>query len=509
MVASKTIAPHIKAGALTGRSTPIYARITANDVKVLPVKSNRPLSSQNEKKVIALENLIEKIEAGVYSVDDKRALVEIYNKEIQKIKQPAGADITLNNENGREYNGFLSPQSIRKILSILSHWTTSLKVLNNDKGAIQDRDNVKFVTLTLPSKQNHTDKELKAVLSQTFIKTLVRSHGVNSYFWRAEPQKNGNIHFHVLIDSFVHYKTIQHIWNKALKPLGYIEQYRKNQQKKYNKGFFVNQQILHLPKHTAEKQRAAYNNAVRCNWSNPPSTEIRQVQKVENIESYLIKYMVKDDCIRDLNKKCEKENRKPTPYEIKCAKESIKPISGRLWGCSDNLRDLKKCEILISEDTRGYFENKIIEKKAKMLDFDYASVIKINAIAEIQNNGVIGEYFEHVHLWNYYNIYCTPPNNSKKPIEPTRLLIPFQPKTKKAGITYDKWKVKKAKIERENKKRLKKYRRKLVVFNKEIQNRQKNINRIPQRILETFETGFLSFQEFKEYYYDCTLKVSA
>ncbi|MGV4586845.1 rolling circle replication-associated protein, partial [Ornithobacterium rhinotracheale] len=57
-----------------------------------------------------------------------------------------------------------------------------------------------FVTLTLPSAQKHHDRVLRKILAK-YLDHLKKVYGLKNYLWKAETQKNGNIHFHVLIDT--------------------------------------------------------------------------------------------------------------------------------------------------------------------------------------------------------------------------------------------------------------------------------------------------------------------
>jgi hypothetical protein len=46
------------------------------------------------------------------------------------------------------------------------------------------------------------------------------------YYWVAEKQQNGNIHFHILTDKFVDWKWIRKAWNTRLETLGYISEFK-------------------------------------------------------------------------------------------------------------------------------------------------------------------------------------------------------------------------------------------------------------------------------------------
>ena len=148
-----------------------------------------------------------------------------------------------------------------------------------------------FITLTLPSSQIHTDREIKNKALVPFLQWLRDKYNVKKYVWKAEIQKNGNVHFHITIDKFIHYQTLRTQWNRNINVLGYVDRYREQS------GKFV-----------------------------PPSTEIKAVKKVKNIAAYLAAYMAGNKMSK--GKKADKE------YNSRL-------IDGRLWGVSSYLAGLK------------------------------------------------------------------------------------------------------------------------------------------------------------------------
>jgi hypothetical protein len=72
-----------------------------------------------------------------------------------------------------------------------------------------------FITLTLTAPQVHSDDFIKQHMLQPFLYWLTRYNNC-LYVWKAESQLNGNIHFHITIDTFVHWKSIRSKWNKLL-----------------------------------------------------------------------------------------------------------------------------------------------------------------------------------------------------------------------------------------------------------------------------------------------------
>ena len=182
----------------------------------------------------------------------------------------------------KEYNGYLSRATKSYITKILDNWFLTVRHFNLHM-AISSKQRQKqmvFFTLTLPAKQVHTDNEIKRQVLNKFIIICQRKGLFEQWFWRAEKQKNGNIHFHFLIDTYFDKKQLQSVWNSCLEPLGYINEFEK----KYN-------------------------------HRNPPTTQIQVVPNGQNIIDYVIKYVGKN--------------------------EGTDKVMGRIWGMSDKLRNLK------------------------------------------------------------------------------------------------------------------------------------------------------------------------
>lgn len=182
----------------------------------------------------------------------------------------------------KEYNGYLSRATKSYITKILDNWFLTVRHFNVHMAlpAKQRQKQMVFFTLTLPSKQVHTDNEIKRQVLNKFIIICQRKGLFDQWFWRAEKQKNGNIHFHFLIDSYFDKKQLQTVWNSCLEPLGYINEFEK-----------------------------------RYNHRNPPTTQIQVVPSGQNIIDYVIKYVGKN--------------------------EGTEKVLGRIWGMSDKLRNLK------------------------------------------------------------------------------------------------------------------------------------------------------------------------
>lgn len=206
-----------------------------------------------------------------------------------KINETAGKyDVTENN-----YTGTLTPYAKKRLKRAIHLMVASAKEkeATNFKTGKLFKFKVNFVTLTLPSPQgNITDKEIKKEVLDIFIKRLRRKLGLNNYVWRAEKQKNGNLHFHMITDTYLHYEKIRNDWNECLNKLKFIDKFEE--------------------KH---------------GHRNPNSTDVHAVWKVKNLTQYFIKYMSKDNPTKDI-------------------------IDGKLWDCSQRLKTKQNCEMMLDDE---------------------------------------------------------------------------------------------------------------------------------------------------------------
>lgn len=210
------------------------------------------------------------------------------------------------------YTGTLTPYAKKRLKRAINLMVASAKekeAMNFKTGKLF-KFKVNFVTLTLPSPQgNVTDKQLKKEVLDIFIKRLRRKLKLNNYVWRAEKQKNGNLHFHMITDTYLHYERIRNDWNECLNKLGFIDKFEE--------------------KH---------------GHRNPNSTDVHAVWKVKNLTQYFIKYMSKDNPAKDI-------------------------IDGKLWDCSQALKTKQNCEMLLENEqlevwTKAYNDEKT-EKKSE------------------------------------------------------------------------------------------------------------------------------------------------
>jgi hypothetical protein len=183
----------------------------------------------------------------------------------------------------------------------------------------------------LSSNQIHTDNEIKSNLLNQFLIEAKNKWKVKNYLWRAEKQKNGNIHFHILTDKFIPWNELRNVWNRIQNKLGYVDSYREEMLEFHKGGFQVREALL--AKWDYKSQIKAYKAGCASDWNNPNSTDIHSLRLISDTKAYVMKYVAKDEQ----------------------AGETI----GRMWGCSYDLTNITGARVvvdsLIGDELRSAF----------------------------------------------------------------------------------------------------------------------------------------------------------
>lgn len=171
-----------------------------------------------------------------------------------------------------------------------------------------------FITLTLSDAQKHSDAFIKNHMLQPFLYWLTRYYHC-SYVWKAEAQLNGNIHFHITIDTFVHWKSVRAKWNSILSKYQYCKVYQDG---------------------TNDRGNAA--------------TDIKSVRAEKELARYIANYMSKKNTYDEKKYKkikCKRGDEKLNCFSIPSVTflpanslHFLRFISGRLWGCSESLSNI-------------------------------------------------------------------------------------------------------------------------------------------------------------------------
>jgi hypothetical protein len=247
---------------------------------------------------------------------------------------------------------------------------------------------IAFITLDLPSQQIHTDNEIKKLCLNSFLLELTRYHNVKNYLWRAEKQKNGNIHFHLIIDKFVLYNVLRKRWNRIVNKLGYVDRYRNNQQNFHADGFRPRPELFqNWPE---VNQRKAWLEGMRTNWSCPNSTDIHSCKFIQNLKNYVCKYLTKNE-----KEKNPEESTKP----------GLPNQQGRIWGCNFDLSNIKGARLQVDNEISEALKTLIDKTKCQVYSTEYFSVYSIN-IADLAkfSPSVLFQYFSSYLLQTFnYN----------------------------------------------------------------------------------------------------------
>lgn len=223
---------------------------------------------------------------------------------------------SMSNLQKTKFNGQVST-AIQKRIKTAIGWMclrVAYQVKKGKRTRKQLNKLLSFITLTLPSKQQHTDNEIKEKCLNQLLIELRRQWGVKQYVWKAEAQANGNIHFHLVVDKYIPKADLQHRWNRIVDKLGYHSEYQK--------------------KHG---QRQA------------PSTEIKNLKHVRKCAAYIAKY-------------CSKA-------------EGKRPIKGRVWYASENLQNIEKPSIEIDSELNNILSEIESAGTTKLIYKDHATVI--------------------------------------------------------------------------------------------------------------------------------------
>lgn len=260
----------------------------------------------------------------------------------------------------RSADGNVSIIAKRKITKALNYFLflSNEKTIHLDYSGRKFKFRLAFVTLTLPSKQVHSDNEIKSKCLNSFLIELKKFYQVHNYIWRAEKQKNGNIHFHLLIDKFLPYQELRDRWNRIIEKLQYISRYRESQNQFHENGFKVRTELL--PTWPKEKQYQAYLRGAKIHWNSPNTTDIHSIRKIHNIKLYISKYLTK----------------KQQPEEtLKTLEKDLKTQIGRIWGCNYELSNIKGARTILDNGLKDEIEVIINDPGTKVINEQYFTVV--------------------------------------------------------------------------------------------------------------------------------------
>lgn len=294
------------------------------------------------------------------------------------------------------HNGIISHKAARRVGTAVD-W---LLYLSKDKKYYNTRlkrhyyFRLNFITLTLAAPQRHSDQVIKSQLLHQFLVEIERDYGVKRYVWRAEAQANDNIHFHLITDKYIHYSVLRKMWNRIQNKLGYVDDYRRNQLDWHKGGFKPRPELYKV--WPLVKQKKAYEQGLKGNWSSPNSVDVHSVRRVRKLSAYLVKYMTKNPNTCKMAGVCNVD--KPVDYSkvvfssLKFVKLPPKPprgIAGKLWGLSHSLSRLKSCVIPICSEIRAELSVLLRRFRGLIRKYDYHSCLWVGLKQWLVGSGTL------------------------------------------------------------------------------------------------------------------------
>lgn len=245
----------------------------------------------------------------------------------------------LDNLKDNRVKGELSKTSATKLKNAIN-WLTAaapMKTVYHKPSGQKFKFKLNFITLTIPTTA-HTisDEEFKKKLLHNFLNTARHKFGLKNYVWKVEAQRNGNIHAHLTTDTFIHYADLSKVWNKILSNYGLMQAYTDKHKdmtfEEYNKKYNSEN------KRSLDQVKTAWEKGQNSGWTQPNSTDVKAVHKIDDIAAYLIKYMAKSE-------------------------EGKRTIKGRLWGCSYNLSQANNLTVEVRPDNEKSILTPLMQKE--------------------------------------------------------------------------------------------------------------------------------------------------
>lgn len=211
-------------------------------------------------------------------------------------------------------------------------WLTGCKYIIDNRVLTIPAKKLSFVTLTLSSPQKHPDTFLKNTMLNHFLNELRETFPDLLYIWRSEKQHNGNCHFHIIINKFIHSSNLRKQWNRIQNKHGYVEEYRQKFSKMSFEEYISYMAIY--PNIDSKKLIDYYKKGNETGWNDPNSTDINYLKKVNDVQAYISKELTKPNQMIE-----DGAPEDPWPF----------PLSGKSFSCSQKLSDKSAISDHVSE----------------------------------------------------------------------------------------------------------------------------------------------------------------
>jgi hypothetical protein len=244
----------------------------------------------------------------------------IYNQFIGEKKiRLASPILNLKAKEVQTYSGELKPHARKRLstaVSLLNQCSPWKKVPSPVTGQLIDFK-LSFITLTFPCERIVPGKEAYTSCLYPFLRIMKARYPNLIYVYKAELQERGQIHYHITANECIPHQVIRQNWNKVLSSGGYMADY--------------------LAKYGS---------------NNAPTSEIKAVQNITDIEAYLVKYIGKPDL-------------------------QGRSIEGKVWGCSAQLQGRRYFSDVLNSVNVAAIELMQRSGKAVVKQLEKCTIVKL------------------------------------------------------------------------------------------------------------------------------------
>lgn len=272
---------------------------------------------------------------------------------------------------------------------------------------------VGFITLTLSSAQIHNDRTITEQLLHQFLVEAKQKWKITRYVWKAEYQRNGNIHYHILVDRYIPYQELRNCWNRIQNKLGYVDRaIYKNSNYSYNSTdihslYNVNDITQYVSKYMS-KSFSRQRLQISRKEFNILHYDYEEIAALTN--QIILGISVYDDNDTYYYTQSLFKQRKSLKSVSKGAKEFLKTMlcNFRIWGCSYDLSNIKGYSNELESAYKEELEKMRNSQSVKVYDKDTYSIFYIK-------NGYLSQK-EYPLLFNHFHKYVsnTFTNSSKQ-----------------------------------------------------------------------------------------------
>lgn len=250
-------------------------------------------------------------------------------KNVQKLKR-------TDKYSGEITNG--AKKRLTKAISLLVQ-SSPEKWIYNPVTKKNQHHKISFITLTLPNIETAKDaKFTHKHLLQPMLRILRNKYKMCSYVWKCELQKNESIHYHITTDLFMPWEQLRQHWNAILGKNGMLEAFQE-----------------------------------QYGHDNPNSVDIHSVNKINDLEAYLVKYISKE-------------------YQ------NSKKLAGKVWDCSKNLKESKYFTTTATYDIHKIINREIDLGWLQPIYRDRCVILRSRTTDYYQSftKSVINQYYSHL-----------------------------------------------------------------------------------------------------------------